>query len=114
MPGFAGATQGSTNDRGYGWHAHMKPRQKAFAALPEWSYCARCGLTGRRHLINKHEKDRLGRSALHYDHTDARDGYLGFSHRACNVRAGAAKGGRVAGARRAARRHPRPWRSRNW
>jgi len=92
----------------------MQARRRAFTQLPEWSYCARCGLTGRRHLIWKHAKDRLGRSALHYDHNDQRDGYLGFSDRVCNLRAGASKGGRVVAARRASRRHPRPWRSRQW
>lgn len=47
----------------------------------------------------KHAVDKVGRSALHYDH--AEDGtYLGFSHRVCNLRAGAAKGGRIAVAKR--------------
>jgi hypothetical protein len=32
---------------------------------------------------------------LHYDHTDSRAGYLGFSHKRCNIRAGARKGARV-------------------
>jgi hypothetical protein len=44
--------------------------------------CVRCGqvmLPGQR---------------LHLDHTDDGTGYLGYSHAACNVRAGASKGGR--------------------
>jgi hypothetical protein len=68
----------------------MLPRKQAFEALPEWSPCARCGKP-----MWKHSKDKLGRSALHYDH--AEDGtYLGFSHGSCNRAAGAAKGGHVA------------------
>jgi hypothetical protein len=32
---------------------------------------------------------------LHWDHTNNRAGYIGFSHRRCNIHAGAKKGARV-------------------
>ena len=87
-----GVTMASTTDRGYGYKDHQLPRARAFAALPEWSQCVRCG-----GLMWKHMKDRHGRSALHYDHTADRTGYLGFSCQPCNTRA-------------AALTHPQPWR----
>ena len=96
MPGFVGATKGSTTERGYGWADHIKPRKAAFAALPEHSPCARCGRSMWKWAKTK--PDSLGRvrSALHYDHNDARDGYLGFSHKHCNLKAGASEGGKAA------------------
>ena len=91
MPGFAGAV--SVMDHG---NQHQRERARAFAALPEWSPCARC-----HHPMWKWDTqvDRLGRkrSTLHYDH-DEDGGYLGFSHARCNLRAGASKGGAVAAA----------------
>ena len=42
--------------------------------------CTRCGLI------------MYPGQALDLDHTDNRDGYLGFAHRSCNRRAGARKG----------------------
>jgi hypothetical protein len=93
MPGFLGATVGTTTQRGYG-RTHQRARKEAFEALPEWSPCARCSKP-----MWKHSEDSRGRSSLHYDH--AEDGtYLGFSHGSCNRVAGAAKGGRVAISRR--------------
>ena len=96
MPNFIGATKGSTTQRGYGWHDHIKPRQQAFAALPEWSACCRCHKPMWKWA--KAKPDSLGRvrSALHYDHNEARDAYLGFSHKGCNLKDGAVKGGRAA------------------
>lgn len=71
-------------DRGYG-AAHQKARRAAAATHRESDPCARCG-------------EQLGPMGpnLHYDHTDDRTGYLGFSHAACNSREGARRGGRVA------------------
>ena len=77
MPGFLGATVGTTTQRGYG-RTHQRARKEAFEALPEWSPCARCSKP-----MWKHSEDSRGRSSLHYDH--AEDGtYLGFSHGSCN------------------------------
>lgn len=105
MPNFVGAV--STKDHG---NQHQRDRARAFAALPEWSPCARCG---RRMWKWSTQTDRLGRkrSTLHYDH-DELGAYLGFSHAHCNTLAGASKGGRIV----AHRRHwqPRPWKSRDW
>ena len=104
MPNFRGARGAS-----YG-AAHTQARASAFARLSEYSPCCRCG-----RLMWKHAKDPQGRSALHYDHNDSRTGYLGFSHRECNVRAGAAKGGRVALAlRRGQLQRAAVWQSRRW
>jgi hypothetical protein len=96
MPDFTGATRGSTNERGYGWRDHMVPRKRAFAALPEWSPCVRCGKPMWKYATMT---DRLGRkrSTLHYDHAED-GGYLGFSHMDCNLKAGASKGGQVTAA----------------
>lgn len=68
----------------------MQARRAAFAALPEQSTCARCGHTLWKWAV---EPDGKGgtRSALHWDHTDIRDGYLGFSHASDNRSAGARK-----------------------
>lgn len=107
MPGFKGARRGTTGQRGYGAE-HVKARAEAFAALPDGAPCVRCGKP-----MRKHAKDRQGRSALHYDHNDRRDGYLGFSCAGCNRRAGAAAGGRAS--QRKKRAHtPQPWTSRVW
>lgn len=102
MPGFRGATEIHYPSE------HARTRARAFAALPEYSPCARCG-----HPMWKHQQHttRTGRvvSALHWDHNHTRTGYLGFSHgsvpchicgQRCNVKAGAAQGARVANARR--------------
>lgn len=90
---------------------HRKARARAFADLPDWSPCSRCGKP-----MWKWAKDKQGRSALHYDHTDDRTGYLGFSHGpTCNVRAGATKGARVANNNKVNKNiTPIRWRSRNW
>ncbi len=105
MPGFRGtATSSDRYD-----NTHAKLRAAAFAALPEWSQCARCAHNGRRHLIYKWatvKPDRRGvvKSALHYDHKDSNKGYIGFSDADCNRNDGSSKGGRAR-----ARKHG-PWR----
>jgi hypothetical protein len=112
MPGFVGAVASGRHG-----NTHAKARARAFAALPECSPCARCGRP-----MHKQDKDRHGKSALHYDHNDTNTGYLGFSHATCNRRAGASKGGRIVAARYGRwhrRRGAQPpiglrWRSRNW
>lgn len=62
---------------------HHVARAEAAKRHSPADLCARCG-------------QPLGpiSSALHYDH-DERGGYLGFSHAACNLRAGARKGNRL-------------------
>lgn len=99
--------QASKEARGYGYYTHVKPRKKAFAALPEISPCCRCGLP-----MWKYQTDQYGKSALHFDHNDTRDGHLGFSHQVCNDRAAGIK----AKERREAGILPvkRLWRSRVW
>ena len=65
----------SSTKRGYGAQ-HRKLRE---ALLPK-AYgqpCARCG------------RPMLPGQALHLDHTDTRTGYLGFSHKHCNMVAAA-------------------------
>ncbi len=73
----------SSAQRGYG-AAHNKARAAAALRHQPSDPCARCGLP-------------LGPMGpwLHWDHTNTRDGYLGFSHKRCNIRAGARKGARV-------------------
>lgn len=85
---------------------HRKARTQAFALLPEYSPCCRC-----HKPMWKWAKDKHGKSALHYDHTPDRTGYLGFSCAQCNVKAGAAAGGKKAQAN--ARKRTR-WHSRTW
>jgi hypothetical protein len=97
MPNFVG-----TRRSGRHGTTHQPARAAAFALLPEYSPCARC-----HRMMWKWAKDKQGRSALHYDHNDTNTAYLGFSHRACNMHAGASKGGRVANARQRARRQSR-------
>ncbi len=112
MPGFVGATKGSTAARGYGWTDHIKPRRAAFAALPETSPCLDCGRTMWKRA--KEGPDRLGRmrSALHYDHDDQRTHHRGFICADCNRKKGASKGGRVALAKEGTRRTARGTRPR--
>jgi hypothetical protein len=111
MPAFAGAHAGSTNERGYG-NTHQRTRRQAFALLQDGAPCITCGRPMRKDAVEVYDHGRRTRSALHWDHNDVRDGYLGFSHARCNTLKGAAKGGRIALARR--RHHPKPWRSRDW
>jgi hypothetical protein len=113
MPDFRGAIRGdSSESRGYGT-SHRKQRAIAFKKLPEYSPCCRC-----KKPMWKHAKNDRGVSALHFDHNDQRNGYLGFSHESCNVKAGASKGAQVANARRkgrqAAQAPAKPWSSRSW
>lgn len=72
---------GLTAARGYGW-AHQRARQRAIAAMADGQACSRCGGPMWR------SQARL----LDLDHTDDRSGYRGLAHRACNRRAGQAKG----------------------
>jgi hypothetical protein len=57
----------------------------------------------------KFEKDRFGRSALHFDHAEDRTVYLGFSHARCNVKAGAKKGSVSRWGSKPAEWHSRVW-----
>lgn len=78
----------STAGRGYG-KQHERARAAAAARHDPANPCCRCG----------HALGPMG-PWLHFDHTDSRDGYLGFSHGApcpvcgarCNLKAGAKKG----------------------
>ena len=75
-------SKASTTARGYG-----AEHQQLRAQLLPSAYgkpCTRCG------------KPLLPGQALHFDHNDARTGYLGFAHAWCNKRAGARKGSRIA------------------
>lgn len=89
---FRTIPKASTTARGYG-PEHRKARAQAALAHRPTDPCARCrkplGPMGPR---------------LHYDHNGQRNGYLGFSHAACNRRAGAKVGNR----RQRLVRHPRP------
>lgn len=69
-----------TTSRGYG-SAHVKARAEWAARHDERDPCTRCG-------------QPLGPMGprLHLDHNRARDGYLGFAHARCNVKAGAKEG----------------------
>ncbi|MEV6847625.1 endonuclease domain-containing protein [Actinoplanes sp. NPDC051411] len=71
----------TTTQKGYGW-AHQRARQRALAAVEDGTACSRCGGPMWR------AQARL----LDLDHTDDRRGYRGLAHRACNRRAGQAKG----------------------
>ena len=98
MPGFRGTRRNPAN----GW-SHQKARAAAFKRLPEWSVCAR----GYGQPSWKYAVDAAGRSLVHYDHNDTGTGYLGFSHRHCNERAGASKGPQIANRHRVT---PTQWR----
>jgi hypothetical protein len=84
------AKPGGTVARGWGT-AHQRLRAK-WAPLVEagLATCARCGgwidprpvLTGGGNLV----------TSWHLDHDDSRSGYLGPSHRRCNLLDGARKG----------------------
>jgi predicted nucleic acid-binding Zn ribbon protein len=63
--------------------AHAKARAAAAARHQPTDLCVRCG----------HPLGPMG-PGLHYDHNRTGDGYLGFSHARCNVRAGAREGRR--------------------
>jgi hypothetical protein len=81
MPWSKQKPRGGTTVGGWGW-SHQKLRK---ALLPQ-AYgqpCARCG----RPMLQGQE--------LHLDHSDARTGYLGFSHARCNLRAAAQKARRI-------------------
>lgn len=65
---------------------HQKLRRETIAAA-YGTPCARCGFVM--------TSDQM----LHLDHNDDGDGYLGWSHASCNMRAGARKGNRLRRAR---------------
>jgi hypothetical protein len=74
---WSGSRGVNTTAAGYG-NSHQKLRK---ALLPQ-AYgkpCARCG------------QPMLPGQELHLDHTDDRTGWLGFSHKVCNLRAAAKK-----------------------
>ena len=58
--------------------AHTKARKVWAAAHDPSHLCTRC----------RHPLGPMGKW-LHLDHTPSRDGYAGFAHARCNVRAGA-------------------------
>lgn len=62
---------------------HARARRLAARKHNDQDLCARCG----------HPLGPMGPN-LHYDHDDSGDGYLGFSHDHCNLRAGAVQGRR--------------------
>lgn len=80
--------------------AHQLARAAAAKQHQPSDPCVRCG----------HPLGPMN-SGLHYDHNQNGTAYLGFSHAACNLRAGAQEG-----RRRQLRNNPRPrpWNSRNW
>lgn len=95
MPWSDARPKSSSTSRGYG-KIHRFARAAAALRHQPSDLCARCG----------HALGPMG-PWLHFDHTDERDGYLGFSHggrdcpvcRArCNLKAGAQKGRRLQGA----------------
>ena len=67
----------SSTQRGYG-QGHKKLRAQ-WLPFAYGKPCSRCG------------EVMLSTQQLHLDHTDRRDGYLGFSHADCNMRAAARK-----------------------
>jgi hypothetical protein len=78
----------TTVQRGYG-EPHRR-RVKAERPLQIGRPCARCGWP------------MLAGQKIQLDHTDDRSGYLGWSHRACNVAASNRRRARLARAQRAA------------
>jgi len=100
MPGFRGAHR----DRGdrYGT-TYQRDRRALFAALPDVFTCCRCYKPADKHAKEKPDKRGIIRSAIHLDH-DEHGGYRGWAHNTCNRDAGAAKGGRIANAKRKTRR----------
>lgn len=69
--------------------AHTRARKAWAAAHQPTDPCVRCG----------HPLGPMGRW-LHLDHRDDHQGYLGFSHARCNIRAGALAGNRAQKAKR--------------
>lgn len=88
MPWDQGRPKGNTTARGYG-HEHAKARAEAAKTHRPDDPCTRC-----------HQPLGPMGPWLHYDHTDRRDGYLGFAHAECNRTAGASAGARKSNARR--------------
>lgn len=91
MPWANARPKASATARGYG-KLHKQQRAAAAAQHHPADPCARCG----------HALGPMG-PWLHFDHNDARTGYLGFSHggpcpacgQRCNLKAGAQKGRRL-------------------
>jgi hypothetical protein len=72
---------GGTTKGGWGYK-HQKLR-KALLPTAYGKPCSRCGLPMQPW------------QELHLDHNDDRTGWLGFSHKACNLRAAAKKARRI-------------------
>lgn len=91
MPWSRSRPKASTAGRGYG-RSHERARAAAALIHSPTDPCVRCG----------HALGPMG-PWLHFDHNDARTGYLGFSHgrpcqvcgQRCNLKAGAQKGRRL-------------------
>jgi hypothetical protein len=77
MPWAKAKTPGGTTKGGWG-NQHQKLR-KALLPSAYGTPCVRCG------------QPMQPWQELHLDHNDTRTGWLGFSHRACNLRAAAKK-----------------------
>ena len=80
-------------------HAHQQARKQWLAITTPHTPCARC----RQPLGPAQLTTPTGRKIglWHLDH-DEHGGYLGFSHRRCNEKAGQSKGARITNARRQA------------
>jgi hypothetical protein len=87
----------TSKGRGTKYGAQHQAARKTYAAQHQpWHPCTRC-------------RKPLGpmSPALHLDH--AEDGtYLGFAHRACNIKAGSSKGARITNAKRKGRPDDEP------
>lgn len=72
---------------------HIEGRARALRTASPMDQCPRCRLPLGPDVYRNPR-------ALHYDHRDDRDGYLGLSHDRCNREAGARKGAAVTNAMR--------------
>jgi len=98
MPGFVGATTGSTSQRGYGT-AHQRERRRWKPTVDAGlAYCAQPTCLHPNRWIAPGTPWVLG-------HTDDRTGYLGPVHALCNQRDGARRGARVSNATRKQQRY---------
>jgi hypothetical protein len=104
--------KGTTTERGYGY-PHRKERARlALLVAAGQAYCqqGRHGSSGRciypSRWIAPGSRWALG-------HNDARTGWIGTVHAACNQLDGASRGGKTIAARRGRRSHG-IWRSERW
>ena len=81
MPWSNARPKASASARGYNYR-HRKLREQLLPSA-SGTACVRCG------------EPMLPGQALEFDHNDERTGYLGFSHKRCNQRAGARKARRI-------------------